>query len=261
MKTTSFLSTLAIVATSHAAVIETAAANPVTFRAIGLGVTSRTAATAWYTKTLGLQKLTTMKLAKSKSTPWDEDINFFTGAKGSSMVIMEWKERPSRSVKNLPLKLTFAVKDPTATHALITANGGKAVNITGAPGALYAKDPDGYLMELVRSTTGQTDLLAVGVGVADLSKTAKWWSQTTGLEAGQMQKSSLWSSISLKGPSGSELVFMDWNESPKRPTSNLPIKIVMLAKNTNTYTSAIKQGGGKVKSNMRIVAFAEDPFE
>jgi catechol-2,3-dioxygenase len=258
----SFLATVAMSTTIHALPINNAAPNPVSFRAIGLGVTSRTAATEWYGKTLGLKKMTTMKLARSKTTPWDEDINYFTGGKGSSMVIMEWKEKPNRSVKNLPLKLQFTVPDPKATQALIARSGGTALNLTRTtvPGALYAKDPDGYLMELIQGS-GETYLSSVGVGVSDLEKAAKWWSGTTGLQAGAIKKSALWDSIGLTGPQGSELVFMDWHESPKRPTSNLPIKLVMLAKSTRPYISAVKQAGGKVTSNMSIVAFAKDPLE
>jgi hypothetical protein len=49
----------------------------VNFRAMGIGVSNRTKATAWYIQTLGITKIMTMSLASTLQFPWDEDICSF----------------------------------------------------------------------------------------------------------------------------------------------------------------------------------------
>src|ERR1700742_980974 len=180
------------------------AAASVYVNALGLGVSNRVAATSFYSKTLGIRKQMSMPVANMGQGGWTEDIDVFSGAHSSALVLMAWTDR--RNVKNLPIKLTLAVENPKDTQALIAKSGGSALDLKteANPDALYAKDLDGCLLELVKGT-GPTALRSIGVGVSNLNQSAAWWSGATGITQGPLKVFKEWSSISLTSAKGSEL--------------------------------------------------------
>ncbi|MBV9540020.1 MAG: hypothetical protein JO167_02030, partial [Alphaproteobacteria bacterium] len=75
----------------------------------------------------------------------------------NAVVLMHWTDGSARNYKDVPVKLVFYVADPKAVVARIKAKG---CEITREPEPLpsfnnavvgLAKDPDGYVVELLQS--------------------------------------------------------------------------------------------------------------
>jgi predicted enzyme related to lactoylglutathione lyase len=287
-----FYSTISLLSASVAAVAvadTTKSTNvakdiSVNFRAIGVGVTSRKKSTEWYTKTLGITKIMEMALGPSPITPWDEDIlsfakydkrgsqvwsnsSFRVFANHPKLVIMEWKEKKARSVKDLPFKLQFSVPDPAKIQAAMGAHGGQILTLKteGNPEALYAKDLDGYLIELVKSNGSASYLSSATIATSNLQKKLEFWSQTTQMKTGEIQKSKEWDTATVVGDWGAKLEFAKFHqqEEADRTTDNLPYKIVISVSDAKKYIEKIKSNNGKVVTPMEvlggIVGFVQDP--
>src|SRR5271163_598085 len=78
--------------------------------ALGMGVRNKTKATQFYKTVFNAKKFMSMPVSNMGQGGWTEDIDTFTGAHSSALVLMAWTDR--RNVKNLPIKLTFAVENP-----------------------------------------------------------------------------------------------------------------------------------------------------
>jgi hypothetical protein len=231
--------------------------------AIGLGVNNISASTAFYAKAFGAKKLlVSIPVPDLGFGGWIEDIDIFPGPKSSALVVMEWSDKRPHS--NLPIKLSIEVKGAKEKQMLVAASGGKAINKTteSSPGALYATDLDGVLLELTEGS-GDAILKSVGVGVSDLEKSANWWANATAMTKGPLKKYAEWDSITLKAPSGkaSELVFMDFHETPKRKTKDMAIKLVFAANSHQAMLSSIQQQTPKVTSAGPIDMFQFEPLE
>jgi catechol 2,3-dioxygenase-like lactoylglutathione lyase family enzyme len=238
-----------------------AAAPPLVYlNALGMGVASKSATTAFYAKTLGIKKGASMPVLNMGQGGWSEDIDTFPGPHSSALVFMEWTDK--RPYKDLPIKLTLAVQNPAEKQKLIAASGGQALDMKteSNPGAVYAKDPNGYLLELVEGTEA-TVLKSVAVGVSNLQKSAEWWAAVTGMTKGEVKESKEWSSVTLTPQKGSELVFMEWKESPKRNTKNMPIKLVFATTSQNAFTKSIQSQTPKGSSAGAMSMFQWEPIE
>jgi catechol 2,3-dioxygenase-like lactoylglutathione lyase family enzyme len=231
--------------------------------AIGLGVKNISASTAFYTKIFGVKKVVaTITVPNLGFGAWTEDIDIFPGARSSALVLMEWSDK--RPYTNLPIKLSIEVKGAKEKQALIVASGGKSLDkkTESSPGALYATDLDGVLLELTEGS-GDASLKSVGVGVSNLEQSANWWANTTAMTKGSVKKYAEWDSITLKAPSGkaSELEFIDFHETPKRNTKDMPIKLVFAANTYQALLSSIQQQTPKAASAGPIAMFQFEPFE
>lgn len=246
---------------SIAAPLVKAAGPSVYLNALGMGVANKAATSTFYTKVFGIKKTLSMPVANMGQGGWKEDIDTFpTNAHSSALVPMEWTDK--RSVKDLPIKLTFAVDNPKEKQALVAKSGGKESDLTSAtnPEAVYATDPDGYLLELVKGE-GIPRLLSVGVGVSNLKSSVAWWAGATGITPGPIAKSKQWDTIAFKFEKGSQLVFMDWHESPKRSTQSMPMKLVLAAGSTKDLTKAIQAQSPKGKQAGAMAMFQFEPLE
>lgn len=240
---------------------ESAAAATVFLNALGMGVTSRAASSTFYSKVFGIKKGMTMPVANMGQGGWTEDIDTFPStAHSSALVLMEWQDK--RSVKNLPIKLTFVVDNPQQKQALVASSGGKVSDLKTEmnPDAIYATDPDGYLLELIKGE-GIPRLRSVGIGVTNLNESATWWAGATGLAKGQLQQSKEWDIIGFKPEKATELLFIDWHETPKRPTKNMPIKLVFAATSTSDLTKNIQKQSPKGKQAGGMAMFQFEPLE
>jgi predicted enzyme related to lactoylglutathione lyase len=237
-----------------------AAGATVYVNAIGMGVTSKSASTSFYGKVFGVKKSASMPVPNMGQGGWNEDIDIFPGPGSSAIVIMEWTDR--RPHKDLPIKLTIAVQNPQEKQALIAKSGGKALELKteANPAAIYAADPDGYLLELIQGT-GEPALKAIGVGVSNLDASATWWAGATGLTKGPVMEFKEWKSISLKAAKASELIIMEYKESPKRATKNMPIKLVFAADSTSAFTKSIQAQKPKGSSAGAMSMFQWEPIE
>jgi predicted enzyme related to lactoylglutathione lyase len=229
--------------------------------ALGFGVSSRTKTTQFYLKAFGIKKGMTMPVANMGQGGWTEDINVPKGAHSSAMVVMEWTDR--RNTKNLPVKMTFAVEDPKKSQELIAQSGGQALDMKteANPDAIYAKDPDGYLLELVKNGGGIAALKSIGVGVSNLTASAAWWASATGMTKSPLKEAKEWNTVTLSATKASELVFMEWHETPKRPTKNMPIKLVFAASSTGEFTRSIQRQSPKGSQAGTMSMFQWEPLE
>ena len=117
--------------------------------AVGIGVSDLAKSTDFYVSIMGMQKIRTYKLDYM-----DEEVLGYPDAE-SYIVLMHWTDGSPRTYKDLPIKIVTRVKDPVALAAKIKAAG---YEVTREPqpsgqvgGAIvgFAKDPDGYVLELL----------------------------------------------------------------------------------------------------------------
>jgi len=121
--------------------------------AVGIGVSDLARSADFYTRVLGMKVITTFKLDYM-----DEIVVGFEG-RGSALVLMHWTDGSVRNYANNPIKIVLYVPDPTAAAEAIRADGLEIVReptpIAALGGAVvgFAKDPDGYLVELLQRPT------------------------------------------------------------------------------------------------------------
>jgi lactoylglutathione lyase len=136
-----------------AAPAEPAAAAPAQkdplLSAVGIGVSDLAKSTDFYVNVMGMQKIRSYKLDYM-----DEEVLGYPDGE-SYIVLMHWTDDSPRNYKDLPIKIVTRVKDPAALAAKIKAAG---FEVTREPqpssqvgGAIvgFAKDPDGYVLELL----------------------------------------------------------------------------------------------------------------
>lgn len=139
------------VATSAPA--ETAAATPPQkdplLSAVGIGVSDLAKSTDFYVNVMGMEKIRSYHLDYM-----DEEVVGYPDAE-SYIVLMHWTDGSARTYKDLPIKIVTRVKDPVALAAKIKAAGFEVTREPQASaqvgGAIvgFAKDPDGYILELL----------------------------------------------------------------------------------------------------------------
>jgi hypothetical protein len=158
--------------------------------------------------------------------------------------------------------LTFEVENPKEKQGQIARLGGRALEMKteSNPNALYAKDLDGYLLELIKGS-GAPALRSIGIGVSNLNQSAAWWAGATGLTKGPLKQSKEWDSVTLASTKGSQLMFMNWHETPKRPTRNMPIKLVFAASSTAELKRNIQRQTPRGTAAGTIGMFQWEPLE
>jgi catechol 2,3-dioxygenase-like lactoylglutathione lyase family enzyme len=243
------------------------------FSAIGLGVSNLDASTRFYTAVFDYRNATRLDLPN-----WTEDILLSNGnATGSyAIVTMRWKEAQPRNVRDLPIKLRFKVPDPRATQRLVARSGGKSLPLHYNHGdphskAVYATDPDGYLIELLPAGGhgSGTGLVSAGLGTSNLEASAGFWGAVTGNAATTIKGTRRWRSITINPDTDSgrtALELLDWKERPARPTDRLPIKVVVRTRSAAAFVSRVVQAGGQVvlpPGPMQgiVVGFCRDPVD
>ena len=120
--------------------------------AMGIGVGDLARSVDFYTRVLGMEKLSTLTLPHM-----DEVILGYDRARGPALVLMHYTDGSDPSYRDLPVKVVVYVADPAALADAIRAEG-LAIIREPAPvpelgGVVvgFAKDPDGYLLELLQS--------------------------------------------------------------------------------------------------------------
>jgi predicted enzyme related to lactoylglutathione lyase len=184
---------------------------------------------------------------------WDEDIMTPLKGGGPTLIPMKFKTGGSspisedRPVKDLPVKLTFTVPDAKAMVGKIVGAGGKAVVDVpkGAKeGMLYAKDPDGYLLELLPGGSGIA-FTGAGYGSSDPTKSASFFSKLAGTTSGPMAKAEGgWDTVVVPTKKKFEMTFVDFKD--QRPTKKLPLKIVWSVPSIPGFKKTITENGGSL---------------
>jgi catechol 2,3-dioxygenase-like lactoylglutathione lyase family enzyme len=123
--------------------------SPDFLTAVGIGVSDLERSTAFYRDVLGMQKVRTFELDYM-----DEVMLAHEGR--NAVILMHYKDGSVRNYRDNPVKLVFYVTDPAAVAAKVRADG---LDVTHEPtpnaglgGAVIclAKDPDGYVIELIQ---------------------------------------------------------------------------------------------------------------
>jgi lactoylglutathione lyase len=117
--------------------------------AVGIGVSDLAKSTDFYVNVMGMEKIRSYHLDYM-----DEEVLGYPDAE-SYIVLMHWTDGSPRSYRDLPVKIVSRVKDPAALAAKIKAAGYEVTREPQASaqvgGAIvgFAKDPDGYVLELL----------------------------------------------------------------------------------------------------------------
>jgi lactoylglutathione lyase len=117
--------------------------------AVGIGVSDLAKSTDFYVNVMGMEKVRTYKLDYM-----DEEVLGYPDGE-SYIVLMHWTDGSPRNYKDLPIKIVTRVKDPAALAAKIKAAGYEVTrepqpsNQVGGAIVGFAKDPDGYVLELL----------------------------------------------------------------------------------------------------------------
>ena len=119
--------------------------------AVGIGVSDLKRSIDFYTRVIGMTKLQRFRLPHM-----DEMVVGFEGRRGSAIVLMHWTDGSDPSYRDLPIKIVLYVPDPPAVADAIRAEG---LEILREPTPIpelgdavvgLAKDPDGYVIELLQ---------------------------------------------------------------------------------------------------------------
>jgi lactoylglutathione lyase len=119
--------------------------------AAGIGVSDLEKSADFYIRVLGMTEQFRLALPDM-----DEIILGFAGSKGASVVLMAHTDGVERTYRDLPVKLVLRVNDPVAVADAIRAEGLEVMRepepVPALGGAVVglAKDPDGYIIELLQ---------------------------------------------------------------------------------------------------------------
>ncbi|MEW6187078.1 MAG: VOC family protein [Thermodesulfobacteriota bacterium] len=120
--------------------------------AVGIGVNDLDRSTDFYIRVFGMKKVWKLKLPHMQ-----EMILNFEGGRGASLVLMHYVDGSNPHYSNNPVKLVFYVPDPRACMEMIRQEGleilREALAVPELQNAVVglAKDPDGYLLEILQA--------------------------------------------------------------------------------------------------------------
>ena len=124
--------------------------SPDFLTAVGIGVADLERSTRYYEEVLGMKKLRTFEVEYM-----DEVMLAHEGR--NAVVLMHYTDGSVRNYQDNPVKLVFYVADPAAIAAKVRAAG---LEVTREPAPIeslggavvcLAKDPDGYVIELIQN--------------------------------------------------------------------------------------------------------------
>ncbi|HXQ11675.1 MAG TPA: VOC family protein [Caulobacteraceae bacterium] len=128
------------------------ARSPDYLSAVGIGVADLDRSLDFYCRVLGMQKTQTFKL------PHMEEIIVAHEGR-NAVVLMHYTDGSTRNYKDNPVKLVFYVADAKARAEAIRAAGQEVTREAEAMATMggaiigMGKDPDGYVIELIRLAT------------------------------------------------------------------------------------------------------------
>ena len=124
--------------------------SPNLLGAVGIGVSDLKRSTDFYSRVIGMTQTQTFSLDYI-----EEVVLAFEGR--TAVVLMHYTDGSARNYKDNPVKLVFYVTDPAAIAAKVKAAG---LEVTREPAPIeslggavvcLAKDPDGYVIELIQA--------------------------------------------------------------------------------------------------------------
>jgi lactoylglutathione lyase len=124
--------------------------SPDFLTAVGIGVSDLARSADFYKRVLGMREMQTFKLPTM-----DEIVLAHEGR--NAVILMHYTDGSARTYKDNPVKLVFYVTDPAGLVNRIRAEGleitQEAAAVESMGGAMIglAKDPDGYVIELIQA--------------------------------------------------------------------------------------------------------------
>jgi catechol 2,3-dioxygenase-like lactoylglutathione lyase family enzyme len=214
------------------------AMNAIHISAVGIGVSELAASKTFYTELVGLEYRSHRESAVGAD-------NVLVDARGNTLLLTSYT-RP-HNYKNNPVKVVLAVPDVAAFHAKLLAGGAREFSAPQTFGGMYlamAYDPDGYIVECIQVASVPSPLLiAVGIGVSDLSGAADYYTRVLGMKfvrdiavPGYMDEKEL-ASTRKKGPS---LVLMHYADKTRSYT-DVPVRFVLAVDDAAALTDALRR--------------------
>jgi lactoylglutathione lyase len=123
--------------------------SPNAMAAVGIGVSDLKRSVDFYTRVMGMKEMQTLKLPHM-----DEVVVGYEGR--TAVVLMHYTDGSAQHYNNNPVKLVFQVPDAKSLIENIRSGGGEITRepeaFPGMGGTLIglAKDPDGYVIELMQ---------------------------------------------------------------------------------------------------------------
>jgi lactoylglutathione lyase len=139
--------------------------SPDYLTAVGIGVSDLDRSTDFYSRVLGMKPVQTFKLDYM-----DEVMLAHEGR--NAVVLMHYTDGSARNYKDNPVKLVFYVTDPVGIADSIRAEG---LEVTREPAPIeslggavvgLAKDPDGYVIELIEAPAPRAAAESAGAAKA-----------------------------------------------------------------------------------------------
>ena len=236
--------------------------------AVGIGVSDLEASTDFYTRVLGMKVKYKARLERTK-----EVVLEFADSKGADVILMNFTDGSTPNYKNNPAKLVFYVPDATAAVSAIAAEGLTILSKpspTGQTGVIVAmaKDPDGYLLEIVEDETVTVPYLgAAGIGITNLDSAVGFYTRALGMKQDyRLTLSFMVESIMSFATGGSSAVVL-MQYTPARSSKDIPVKLVFLAPSPQETMEKIRTEGGEIlrtpkkagELDLLSVGVAKDP--
>lgn len=124
-----------------------ATTRPSLLGAVGIGVSDLAKSTDFYTRVLGMKVITTFKL------DYMDEVVVGYGDRQAALVLMHWTDGSPRNYRDNPIKIVLYVDSPQAVIDAVRTEGLEIVREPAPFGEAliaFAKDPDGYLVELIQ---------------------------------------------------------------------------------------------------------------
>lgn len=236
--------------------------------AVGIGVSDLEASTDFYTRVMGMKVKYKARLEHTK-----EVVLEFADSKGADVILMNYTDGSTPNYKNNPAKLVFYVPDAAAAINAIAAEG---LTILSKPAPMgqttvivgMAKDPDGYLLEIVEDKTVATRYLgAAGIGVTDREAAVGFYTRALGMKEDYRLTLSFMIEAIMSFPTGGSSAVVLMQYTPARNTKDIPVKLVFLATSPRETLEKIRAEGGEIihapradgKVDLLSVGIAKDP--
>jgi catechol 2,3-dioxygenase-like lactoylglutathione lyase family enzyme len=227
-------------------------------QAAGIGVSDLEKSKDFYTRVVGMRMKSAYKLDNG-----DEVVLEFKDGKGSNLVLTHYTDDIERNYKNNPDKIVFYVTD-AAQFAQGFKNEGLKIErepsvyegTTSIVG--MARDPDGYLVEIVQDTSTAIPYLgAGGIGVTDLTVSTEFYTSIIGMSIkyslpvpGLMNENIM----EFKGGKGSGVVLMYFTDGVTRNYKDLPYKLLFNVPTASEFADKLRNAGMTILSEPTVTA-------
>jgi catechol 2,3-dioxygenase-like lactoylglutathione lyase family enzyme len=216
----------------------------------GIGVSDMAKSFDFYTNVMGMTQRYELMVPNYAY----EKILYFKDSKGSDVVLMNFTDGKMHNYAKNPVKLVFYVPSASTLIEAIRARGLQILAEPSAQAAFgntvigFARDPDGYILEIIESPGLTVPYLgAIGIGVADLEKAKDFYTRVLGMQTmgNLISVPNVWDEWILQYPSGkgSSLVILHYTDGSTRNYLNNPIKTVHFVPDSRALTESVQREG------------------